>query len=160
MINVNINGQKVAVEEGKTILEAAKKVGINIPTLCHMELECFGKENKVGSCRICMVEVEGRRNLAPACCTPATEGMMVRTDSLKAINGRRTILELILSDHPNDCLRCPQSMNCELQTLARDLNVTTIHYEGEQSTYPKEIYPIAFSFPSTIDFIFPEPSLI
>lgn len=139
MINLNINGQKVAVEEGQTILNAAKKLGIKIPTLCHMELECFGKENKVGSCRICMVEVEGRRNLAPACCTPATEGMTVRTDTLKAISGRRTILELILSDHPNDCLRCPQSMDCELQSLARELNVTSISYEGEQSTYHKEI---------------------
>ncbi|MCK5882861.1 MAG: [FeFe] hydrogenase, group A [Bacteriovoracaceae bacterium] len=139
MINLTINGEAIQVEANATILTAAKKLGIKIPTLCHMDLECFGKESRVGSCRICVVEVEGRNNLAPSCCTPVNEGMVVKTDTIKAIKARRTVLELILSDHPNECLTCAQSMDCELQALAREMGVFKIEYAGEQSTYPLDI---------------------
>lgn len=139
MNKVTINGVELEVEDGTTILQAAGKIDVEIPTLCHMDLECFQKESRTGSCRVCVVDVIGRENLAPACCTPVTDGMEVRTDTLKAIRSRRTVLELILSDHPNECLTCAQSMNCELQELARKLGVYNIEFQGEQSTYDIDI---------------------
>lgn len=138
LVNITINGIQIAVEEGTTILEAAKKLNIKIPTLCHLDLHDIKMVNKVASCRVCVVEVEGRRNLAPACATPVFEGMAVRTDTIKAIKARRTVVELLLSDHPKDCLTCEKSTDCELQTLAADLGVRKIRYEGEMSTYKQD----------------------
>ncbi len=139
MINLTINNQPVSVEEGSTILEAAGKLGIRIPTLCHIKLDCFNVEHRVGSCRVCVVEVEGRPNLAPSCCTPVMEGMVVKTNTIRAINARRTMLDLILSDHPKDCLTCEKNLECELQNLAQEMGLHRIVYEGEQSTYPKDM---------------------
>lgn len=136
MINLTINNAPVAVEKDSTILQAAEKLGIKIPTLCHMKLDCFDIEKRMGSCRICVVEVEGRPNLAPACCTPVSEGMKVKTSSIRAINARRTILDLILSDHPKECLTCEKNLNCRLQQLAEELGLHRILYSGEMSTYP------------------------
>lgn len=127
---MTIDNKPVVVVKGTTILEAAKSIGITVPTLCHMKLDDLGIENKPGGCRICVVEVKGRRNLAPACCTEATDGMEVSTHSIRAINARRTVLELILSDHPSDCLVCAKSGNCELQDLAHRLGIREIHYKG------------------------------
>jgi NADH-quinone oxidoreductase subunit G len=138
MINVTINNQNIAVEEGSTILEAAKKLDIKIPTLCHLDLHNLKMVNQVASCRICVVEVEGRKNLAPACATPVFEGMKVITNTLRCIKARRTVLELLLSDHPKDCLICEKNTQCELQALAAELNVREIKYQGEMSTYPKD----------------------
>ena len=138
-MNITINGMPVQVAEGDTILQAAKKLGIKIPTLCYMELDCFNFEHRKGSCRICVVEVEGRRNLAPACCTPVMDKMVIHTHSPRAVNGRRTVLDLILSDHPKDCLTCAKSGNCELQKLAVDFKLTSVKYEGEMSTYPLDV---------------------
>ncbi|MFA7230325.1 MAG: NADH-dependent [FeFe] hydrogenase, group A6 [Victivallaceae bacterium] len=135
MVKLTINNIPVTVKEGSTILHAADKVGIRIPTLCHMELDCFNIEHRTGSCRICVVEVADRRNLAPACCTPVSEGMAVRTNTIRAINARRTMLDLILSDHPKDCLTCEKNGDCELQRLAGEMDLHHIVYEGEQSTY-------------------------
>lgn len=135
MIKLTINNLPVEVKNGATILEAANTVGIKIPTLCHMALECFQIEHRTGSCRICVVEVEGRRNLAPACCTPATEGMVVRTNTIRAINARRTMLDLILSDHPKECLTCEMNGNCELQKLAAEMDLHHLIYTGEESKY-------------------------
>ncbi|MCK5806038.1 MAG: (2Fe-2S)-binding protein, partial [Lentisphaeria bacterium] len=139
MVNITINGIVVEIEDGATILEAARMIGIKIPTLCHFELDCFDIENRTGSCRVCVVEVDGRRNLAPSCCTPVMDGMVVTTNSIRAINARRTVVDLILSDHPKDCLTCAQNGNCELQDLAADLKLTNVEYEGEISTYPIDI---------------------
>lgn len=135
MINMTINNIKVAVKKNSTILHAANKIGIKIPTLCHMELSCFDIDHTTGSCRICVVEVEGRKNLAPACCTPVMEGMVVRTNTIRSINARRTLLDLLLSDHPKDCLTCEKNGNCELQKLAAEMDLHHVLYEGKQSTY-------------------------
>ncbi len=135
MINLTINNTPVTVKDDATILQAANQIGIKIPTLCHFELDCFNFEHRTGSCRICVVEVVGRRNLAPACCTPVCEGMEVKTNTIRAINARRTMLDLILSDHPKDCLTCEMNGNCHLQQIAAEMDLHHVLYEGEQSTY-------------------------
>ena len=99
-IKLNIDNNQVEVKEGTTLLDAARTIGIEIPTLCYMKLDDTNFENKPGGCRMCVVEVEGRRNLAPACKTECAEGMNVSTHSMRVINARRTVMELILSDHP------------------------------------------------------------
>ncbi|AHW58918.1 NAD(P)-dependent iron-only hydrogenase catalytic subunit [Draconibacterium orientale] len=141
IVNLTIDNKPVVVKSGTTILEAASGVGMHIPTLCHMKLDDLNIENKPGGCRICVVEVEGRRNLAPACCTDVSEGMKINTHSMRVINARRTVMELILSDHPFDCLICAKSGNCELQDLAHNLGIREIHYKGEQSTYREDTSP-------------------
>lgn len=141
LINIKINGKELQVEAGLTILQAAKKIGIEIPTLCYMHLQGLGIEHNPGACRICVVEIKGRRNLAPACVTKVAEGMEVSTHTMRVINSRRTVLELILSDHPADCLICSKNGNCELQKLAQDLGVREIHYQGEQTTYKEDKSP-------------------
>lgn len=132
MINVTVNNIKVEVEPGSTILDAARKAGTHIPTLCHLNLHDIKMENKVGTCRVCMVEVEGRRTLVPACSTDCTEGMVIRTNTIKSIQARRTIVELLLSNHPNDCLVCGKNQHCELQSLAAELGVREIRYQGKK----------------------------
>ncbi len=141
MIKLTIDGKVVEVEKDTTILKAARTVGIEIPTLCHFELKDMMIENRPGGCRICVVEVSGRRNLAPACCTNVVEGMVVNTHSIRVLNARRTVLELILSDHPAECLTCAKSGNCELQTMAQQLGVREIPFQGAQSTYRKDTSP-------------------
>ena len=140
-INLTIDKKNIVVKKGTTILEAASGIGIDIPTLCHMKLEDLNIENKPGGCRICVVEVNGRRNLAPACCTEVNEGMEVSTHSMRVINARRTVMELILSDHPFDCLICAKSGNCDLQDMAHNLGIREIRYKGEQSTYREDTSP-------------------
>ena len=116
MINLTINGQRTAAEEGSTILEAAKKLHIKIPTLCYHPDQAV-KAN----CRICVVEVKGQRTLVPACGYPVSEGMEVETHSPLVRKVRKNILELILSHHPQDCLKCSRCGTCELQEIAYDL---------------------------------------
>lgn len=143
-VKLTIDNREVEVPRGTTILKAAQSIGINIPTLCHFEIDNLGIHNKPGACRICVVEVVGRRNLAPACVTECMPDMIVRTNSMRVINARRTVLELILSDHPNDCLQCAKNGNCELQKLAIRLGVRENPYNGEehaQSTYQLEVSP-------------------
>lgn len=140
-IKVVIDGKEVVVEKGTTILEAARKLNIIIPTLCHMHLDHVNVENKPGGCRICVVEVKGRRNLAPACVTECTEGMEIKTHSARVLNARKTVMELILSDHPADCLVCPKNGKCDLQKLAQDLGIREIPFKGEQSTYRIDMSP-------------------
>ena len=119
MINLTIDNKPVQVPEGTTILKAARMAGIDIPTLCYFELDGMKFENKPGGCRVCVVEVKGRRNLAPACATDCMEGMEVFTHNARVINARKTVVELILSDHPNDCLQCEKNGDCELQSLTK-----------------------------------------
>ena len=135
MINLKINGKEVSVEEGSTILEAAKKVNVKIPTLCHLNLHGLGLVNKDANCRVCMVETN-RGALVPSCNTLAKNGMDIRTDTLKVINTRRTMIELLLSNHPKDCLVCVKNGECELQDLAQDANINKIRFEGEVIKFP------------------------
>ena len=147
MIKLTIDNRPVEVAEGTTILKAARQAGIHIPTLCYFELAGMNFENKPGGCRVCVVEVvkdfngRPRRNLAPACATDCVEGMEVLTHSQRVINARRTVVELILSDHPTDCLTCAKSGQCELQKLAQNLGIREIPYKGEQSTYRVDMSP-------------------
>jgi len=136
MINIKINNMDLQVTEGTTVLEAAKSVGVHIPTLCHLELCDFGVVNKVASCRVCVVEVNGRNALAPSCAEKVYEGMEIKTDSVKALNARRNNLELLLSNHPFECLTCSKNLSCELQGLAEELNIREIHAKGEKMSYP------------------------
>ena len=130
MINLTIDGQKVKVPEGTTILDAAKQAGISIPTLC------FLKEiNEVGDCRMCLVEVEGRRGFATSCIQTVEEGMVVHTNTPNVLETRRVILDLIISNHAKDCLTCTRSGNCELQELSKKFNVTKIEFEGERTKH-------------------------
>ncbi len=137
LVSLTINGKKLQVEKGTTILEAAKLLEIYIPTLCHMNLH-DGVEHNPGSCRVCVVEIEGRKNLAPACNTPINEEMVVKTNSIRAIKARRTVIELLLSDHPQDCLLCEKNTNCELQALAADMGIRQMKYKGAMTTFPKD----------------------
>ncbi len=141
LINLTIDNKKVQVESGTTILDAAKQNGVRIPTLCHMKIEDVCYENKPAGCRICVVEVKGRRNLAPACATEVFEGMEVRTNTIRVLNSRKSVLELIISDHPKDCLSCAKSGSCDLQDLAVDFGIREIPFQGEMSTYVKDISP-------------------
>lgn len=133
-INLTIDNRPVSVDKGTTILDAAKACGIEIPTLCHINLKGTCVNNHPASCRICVVEVAGRRNLAPACATACMEGMEVHTSTMRVLKARRIVLELILSNHPHDCLICPKSGNCELQNLARKLKIHDTPYEGGERT--------------------------
>jgi len=141
MIKLNIDNRSVEVGKGTTLFHAARKLGIEIPTLCYMNLGDLNIEHKPGGCRVCVVEVEGRRNLAPACATECTEGMEVKTHSMRVLNARKTVLELILSDHPFDCLICAKSGNCDLQNMAIKMGVRSIPYQGEKSTYKPDFSP-------------------
>ena len=130
LIKLNIDGHDVEVKEGTTILEAAKKVNIDIPTLC------FLKEiNEIGDCRICVVEVEGKRGFATSCIQKVEEGMKVHTNTEKVIQARKTVLDLILSNHDRECLTCVRNGNCELQRLAQEFGVTDIKYNGDRNKH-------------------------
>ena len=130
MISLTINGKKVEVEEGTTILEAARKASIDIPTLCFLK-----DINEVGDCRMCIVEVEGRRGFATSCIQKVEEGMVVRTNTPAVIEARRTVLDLILSNHDRDCLTCTRNGTCELQKLAEEFYVNDIKYKGERNRH-------------------------
>ncbi len=142
-IKLTIDNKEIEVARGTTILDAARKMGINIPTLCHMRLDDLNIENKPGGCRICVVEVNGRRNLAPACVTKCDEGAVIRTHTPRVMNARRTVMEFILSDHPKDCLICPKSGNCELQDMAHRLGIREIPGQeyAAMSTYRPDTSP-------------------
>ncbi len=127
-VNLTINGKAVAVPEGTTILEAAKKIGIHIPTLCYLE-----NVHKYGGCRICVVEVKGAKALVASCMVAASEGMKVETNSERVRKARKLNCELLLSDHPQDCLSCSRSGSCELQTLANSLGLDRARFKGERS---------------------------
>jgi NADP-reducing hydrogenase subunit HndD len=137
-IKLTIDNKEIEVTKGTTVLHAARSAGIDIPSLCYFKLGDMPIENRPGGCRVCVVEVEGRRNLAPACVTECTNGMVVKTHTIRALNARKTVLELILSDHPTDCLVCAKSGNCDLQSLAQKMGIRQLHYTGEQSHYRKD----------------------
>lgn len=125
MINLTIDGVKTSVPAGSTVLAAARAAGINVPTLCYLK-----GINEIGACRICVVEIKGARTLQASCIYPAAEGMEVFTNSQAVRDARRSNMELILSEHDRSCLTCVRSQNCELQALAKDLNVEDIPFQG------------------------------
>ena len=133
MINLTIDGREVQVETGSTILEAAQAAGINIPTLCH-----HPELRPEGACRVCVVEVENARTLLASCVHPAADGMVVKTNSPRVRQARRTIVELMLANHPSDCLICERNNNCELQRIAHDLGIREIRYSGEKRSWEKD----------------------
>ena len=134
-VKLIIDNKPLEVPKGTTILEAAKSIGIHIPSLCYMKLEELHFENNPGGCRICVVEVEGRRNLAPSCKQECMEGMVVHTHTPRVINARKTVMELLLSNHPAECLTCSSNGHCELQDLAHSLGIRQIRYKGEMSEF-------------------------
>ncbi len=128
MINLKINGIDVSVKEGTTILEAAKSIGIKIPTLCYLK-----DLNEIAACRVCVVEVKGARSNVASCVYPVYEGMEVTTDSKSIINSRKTTLEMIMSDHNKSCLSCTRNGSCELQNLCGEYEVDQSRYNGEMN---------------------------
>ncbi len=141
VIKLQIDNHQVEVPKGTTVLEAARTIGVEIPSLCYMNMKDLCITNLPASCRICVVEIEGRRNLAPSCATRCESGMKVKTSSLRVLNARRVVLELILSDHPTDCLICAKSGNCDLQKLAARLKIRDVSFKGEQSQFAVEASP-------------------
>ncbi|MFO7620323.1 MAG: NADH-dependent [FeFe] hydrogenase, group A6 [Bacteroidales bacterium] len=115
MINLTINDQKISVPAGSTVLDAAKKLNINIPTLCNHPDLCIA-----GNCRVCLVEQKGARTLIAACAMPVAEGMDIHTNTLKVRNARKHVVELLLSEHRSDCTKCYKNQKCELQSLANE----------------------------------------
>ena len=128
-INMTINNRKVEAYEGQTILEVAKNNGIHIPTLCYLK-----DYTGTGACRVCQVEVEGAKTLCAACVYPVREGLVVKTNSKRALDARRRVIELIVSNHSKDCLSCIRNTNCELQKLCQELGVREDAFEGEKTT--------------------------
>ncbi|KJS48506.1 NADH-dependent [FeFe] hydrogenase, group A6 [Desulfosporosinus sp. BICA1-9] len=128
MINLTINNKRITVKEGTTILEAAKLNNILIPSLCYLE-----GVHKYGSCRICAVEVEGARNLQASCITAVREDMVVHTKTERVQKARKLLYELMLSDHPKDCLNCERNQSCELQKLGELIQVKEVRFNGQQS---------------------------
>ncbi len=138
-VNLTIDGVSVSVPSTYTVLEAARRAGIKIPTLCYLK-----GINEVGACRVCLVEIEKARALAAACVMPVSEGMVVHTNSAKVRATRKSTLEMILSDHNRDCLACIRNRNCELQTLADEYSIRGITFDGEKSpsVYDDKSYSI------------------
>ena len=130
MINIKINDKPVSVPKGYTILDAAREVGIHIPTLCYLK-----DINEIGACRMCLVEIKGARALQAACVYPVSEGLEIYTNSPQVREARKATLELILSNHERKCLTCIRNRNCELQNLCEELGIEEISYEGENVHY-------------------------
>ncbi|MBO5363876.1 MAG: iron hydrogenase small subunit [Clostridia bacterium] len=129
-VTLKINGQDVTVPADYTILQAAREVGIDIPTLCYLK-----DVSQTGSCRMCVVEIKGARALQAACVYPVSEGLEVYTNTPKVRRSRKITLELLLSNHDRKCLTCARNQNCELQTLSEELGITDISFEGVRNEY-------------------------
>ncbi len=130
-VTLTIDGNKIQAEAGQTVLQAAQKAGIHIPTLCHHP--ALPPE---GACRICLVEIEKQRSLQPACTFPVTGGLVIHTHTPKVMEARKFSLELLLSDHPLDCMTCQVAGNCALQDLAYEYQATGERFKGIQHRYP------------------------
>lgn len=128
MFEITMNDQVVTASEGETVLEVARRNHIQIPTLCHLE-----NVSKIGSCRICIVEIEGAKSLMASCVTPVNPGMVIKTHSPQVRKARKVLYELMLSDHPTDCLHCERSQDCEFRQLGEVLQVDMSRFRGERS---------------------------
>ncbi len=136
-ITLTIDGQKVTVPHGTTILKAAEQAGVKIPTLCFLEnVGLRHIKHDVGACRVCVVEIEGNKDFVSSCNTPVEEGMVIRTNTPKVISARKLNLEMILSEHHLDCPTCPRNGICELQAVCAELNVRQIRPQGEKKDLP------------------------
>ncbi len=133
-MNIEVNGNPIQAEEGETILTAVRRAGVDVPTLCHL-----GDLEPSGACRICVVEVEGKPGLVPSCAFPVADGMKVHTHSSAVLRARKTIVELLLADHPDDCLYCVRNGNCELQNLAEELGVRERRFVGETQRSKQDV---------------------
>ena len=131
MVNVTIDGRKLQVPKSATVLSAAQAAGISVPSLCyHPELR------PEGACRVCVVEVEGARTLVASCVYPVNEGMVVHTNTAAVREARKAVVELLLANHPQDCLSCQRNTNCELQTMAADLGIRKVRFDGVKKNLP------------------------
>jgi iron-only hydrogenase group A len=133
MVTIEVNGRMIEAEQSEMLLTAIRRVGIHVPTLCHVE----GLPPS-GACRMCVVEVEGQGSLVPSCAFPVSEGMKVQTHSTRAVQARRTIIELLLADHPEDCFYCERNGNCQLQELAETHGIRSTRYRGEKSQHLRD----------------------
>jgi len=133
-MRIEVNGRPVEAQEGDTLLAAVRRAGISIPTLCH-----YDGLPPSGACRMCVVEVEGQRGLTPSCAYPVAPGMKVRTHSPRAVDARKTLVELLLAGHPDDCLYCSRNGDCELQRLAQDLGVRRRRYFGARTPARQDV---------------------
>ncbi|MBN1759479.1 MAG: iron hydrogenase small subunit [Chitinispirillaceae bacterium] len=134
MVTIEINGKKQSAKHGVTILSVLKELNIHVPSLCNME-----ELSPTGACRLCVVEVEGMRTLVPSCSFPVADGMKIQTHSQRVLRARKTIIELLLANHPDDCLYCVRNGTCELQTLAEEMNVRERHHVGFKHQFKKDI---------------------
>ncbi len=126
-IKIEVNNKLIIAEKGESILNALNRNGIKVPTICNMK-----DFTPTGACRMCVVEVEGKEKLIPSCSHPVEEWMKIKTHSPRVIAARRTIIELLLADHPDDCLYCERNGNCELQTLAEDFHIRERKLSGKK----------------------------
>ena len=136
MVNLTINDKAVSVPEGTTLIDAAKTVGIEIPNLCYLE-----GVHKFGACRMCVVEVEGARNLQASCMVPAAEGMVVKTNTARVRKARKVLYELTISNHSKDCLSCSRNQDCDLQAMGETLNATCDRFQGRTNETTIEVTP-------------------
>ncbi len=134
MITIEVNGKPMEVKEGETLLAAMRSQGILIPALCHME-----GFSPTGACRLCVVEVEGQRGLSPSCATVVSKGMKVKTHSPRVLKARKTVVELLLAGHPDNCLYCSRNKHCELQSLAEQLGISDRRFEGGRNRFPLDM---------------------
>ena len=134
MIKIEVNGRQIEAREGEMLLDAMQREGIRVPTLCHMK-DLF----PTGACRMCVVEVEGQRGLVPSCAFPVYEGMKVKTHSSRPVKARKTIIELLLASHPDDCLYCVRNGNCELQSMAQEHGVRERRYQGSRNREHEDV---------------------
>ncbi|MEI6499556.1 MAG: NADH-dependent [FeFe] hydrogenase, group A6 [Armatimonadota bacterium] len=132
-ITLTVDGMQVSVPAGATVMQAADKAGIRVPRLCY-----HPRLSMEGACRVCLVDVEGQRNLVASCCFPAAEGMVVKTHTPEVLQIRRDIVELLLDNHPKDCNSCERDGNCELQRLAYAMGIRERLFEGERKHYAKD----------------------
>lgn len=133
LITVTIDGYDISVPEGTSVMRAAALNGVNIPKLCATDsIEAFG------SCRLCLVEIEGRRGYPASCTTPVEQGMVIRTETPKLHQLRRGVMELYISDHPLDCLTCPSNGDCELQDMAGVVGLRNVRYGYEGANHLKD----------------------
>lgn len=130
-VQIMIDGINLSVPDGISVLDAARKANIRIPTLCHLP-----DLTPDGACRLCLVKIEGRTALAAACVQPVADGMVVHTHTQEVLSARKAMLELLLANHPVDCLACVRNLSCELQSLAAELGVRNIRFQGAKRRYP------------------------
>ncbi|QAT63316.1 2Fe-2S iron-sulfur cluster binding domain-containing protein [Acidilutibacter cellobiosedens] len=140
MINVTIDGKNYKIPENYTVLKACREAGVYVPTLCYLE-----GINQVGSCRLCLVEVERQKNLKASCVLPVAEGMVIKTNTKRVREARKVNLELLLSNHNRECTSCERSGNCELQRLSDEIGIRNIEFIGE-----KTVKPVDTSSPSIV----------